>query len=80
MHTLRLRQNFKEKIYDMFFKATTRSTGSGLGLYIVKSMTEKLKGEISFESTVNEGTTFLVTIPNKKQVPALSLMSENDKG
>ena len=56
----------------MFFRATERSAGSGLGLYIVKSMVEKLKGRISFESTLNVGTTFLLTIPNQI-VPTVSL-------
>jgi PAS domain S-box-containing protein len=56
----------KERIYDMFYRATSRSTGTGLGLYIVKSMIEKLKGQISFESTLGHGTTFLLTIPNQK--------------
>jgi signal transduction histidine kinase len=54
----------KEKIFNMFFRATTRSAGTGLGLYIVKSMVDKLGGEISFESVLNEGTTFQVSIPN----------------
>ncbi len=56
---------FKSKVCDMFFRATERSEGSGLGLYIVKSMVEKLSGKISFESTLNVGTTFLITIPNQ---------------
>lgn len=60
-----IRQEFKNRIYEMFFRATERSAGTGLGLYIVKSTVEKLKGRISFESTVNIGTTFLVTIPNQ---------------
>jgi PAS domain S-box-containing protein len=59
-----IHQNFKNKVFDMFFRATERSAGSGLGLYIVKSMVEKLNGRISFESTLNIGTTFLLTIPN----------------
>lgn len=54
----------KGRIYDMFFRGTTQSTGTGLGLYIVKSMVEKLKGNISFESTLYKGSTFLMTIPN----------------
>lgn len=62
-----IHQKFKNKVYDMFFRATERSAGSGLGLYIVKSMVEKLKGRISFESTLNVGTTFLLTIPNQNQ-------------
>ncbi len=59
-----IHQEFKQKVYGMFFRGTERSSGSGLGLYIVKSMVDKLKGRISFESTLNVGTTFLVTIPN----------------
>lgn len=57
----------KDKIYDMFFRATDRSTGTGLGLYIVKSMVDKLRGQISLESTLNVGTTFLLVIPNKRE-------------
>lgn len=58
---------FKTKVCDMFFRATERSEGSGLGLYVVKSMVEKLNGNISLESTLNVGTTFLITIPNQIQ-------------
>jgi hypothetical protein len=56
---------YKTKVYEMFFRATEKSIGSGLGLYIVKSMMDKLNGQISFESTLNAGTTFLLTIPNR---------------
>jgi PAS domain S-box-containing protein len=56
--------SLKDRVWDMFFRATTRSTGTGLGLYIVRSMVEKLKGNISFESTANNGTTFLLAVPN----------------
>jgi len=55
----------KERVYDMFYRATSRSNGTGLGLYIVKSMIEKLNGQISLESTLGYGTTFLLTIPNQ---------------
>lgn len=54
----------KGRIYDMFFRGTNKSTGTGLGLYIVKSMIEKLKGNISFESTLYKGSTFLLSVPN----------------
>ncbi len=55
-----------ESIFDMFFRASTDSEGSGLGLYIVKETVEKLDGHISVESKVGEGTTFLIRIPNLK--------------
>jgi PAS domain S-box-containing protein len=59
-----IEHEFKHKIFNMFVRATTKSTGTGLGLYIVKSMIEKLGGFISLESTINEGTTVLLIIPN----------------
>lgn len=56
-----------ERIFEMFYRATSNKPGSGLGLYIVKSAVEKLKGEISVKSEYGEGTTFSVFIPNKKK-------------
>ncbi len=53
------------KVFDMFFRAPgTKADGSGLGLYIVKEMVKKLKGKVSVESHVNEGSTFLIQLPN----------------
>lgn len=54
---------FKDKVFDMFFRASEDSTGSGLGLYIVKETLDKLNGEISFTTEVRKGTTFIVTLP-----------------
>jgi PAS domain S-box-containing protein len=67
---------FKNRVYDMFFRATERSAGSGLGLYIVKSMVAKLNGSVSFESTPNVGTTFFLMMPN--QTTSASLVSAAD--
>jgi PAS domain S-box-containing protein len=58
----------KDKVYEMFFRGTTRSNGTGLGLYIVKAMVDKLKGQIALESTVNRGSTFLLTLPNHENI------------
>lgn len=52
-----------DKIFDMFYRATEKSEGSGLGMYIVKQSVVKLGGSIAVESTVNQGTTFTVKIP-----------------
>ncbi len=54
------------KIYDMFFRATERSEGAGLGLYIVKETIDKLGGRITTHSTLGIGTTFVIEIPNLK--------------
>jgi signal transduction histidine kinase len=48
----------------MFFRATERSEGAGLGLYIVKEAIEKLGGKIQVQSKVDEGSTFIITLPN----------------
>jgi signal transduction histidine kinase len=53
------------KIYTMFYRGTEESQGSGLGLYIVKEIVEKLGGEIAITSEAGEGTTVILTIPNR---------------
>ena len=53
-----------DNIFRMFFRASADSKGSGLGLYIVKGVVEKLMGTIEIESTVGLGTTFIVTLPH----------------
>ncbi len=52
------------RIFDMFFRATTKSEGAGLGLYLVKETVEKLKGKIELASTLGEGVSFTIEIPN----------------
>ncbi|SDZ87921.1 hybrid sensor histidine kinase/response regulator [Pedobacter hartonius] len=52
-----------EKIFTQFFK-TKNNKGSGLGLFIVKEALNKINGKISVKSSLNQGTTFKITIPN----------------
>jgi signal transduction histidine kinase len=52
------------KIFDMFYRANEQSDGSGLGLYIVKEVVERLNGEIRMESEKGEWTKVYLTIPN----------------
>lgn len=54
------------RIFDMFFRATEKSDGAGLGLYIVRETVEKLNGTISVHSIVGEGATFRITLPSMK--------------
>ncbi|MEO8145999.1 MAG: HAMP domain-containing sensor histidine kinase [Bacteroidia bacterium] len=53
-----------EKIFEMFYRVTENSVGSGLGLYLVKETVDKLQGEISVESKPGLGTKFSLNIPN----------------
>ncbi|MBX2901004.1 MAG: hybrid sensor histidine kinase/response regulator [Cyclobacteriaceae bacterium] len=58
-------KNLLPRVFEMFFRATDRSDGAGLGLYIVKEAVDKLKGSILVESVYGEGTTFFISIPNQ---------------
>ena len=56
-------------IFQRFFRSANvmrhQTEGSGLGLYIAKSIVEKSGGKIGFESQENKGSTFWFTIPIK---------------
>jgi len=54
-----------EEIRDKIFepKFTTKSSGMGLGLAIIKNMIEGYGGTIYFESILEKGTTFYVKLP-----------------
>ncbi|MBP6532119.1 MAG: PAS domain-containing sensor histidine kinase [Bacteroidia bacterium] len=57
-------KELQEKIFDMFFRGSESSDGSGLGLYIVKESVEKLKGKIVVNSIPGKGSEFSILIPN----------------
>ena len=52
------------RVFEMFYRASAKGTGSGLGLYIVKESIEKLGGSIEIKSKLHEGTEFIITLPN----------------
>jgi two-component system sensor histidine kinase AtoS len=52
--------DIQDKIFNPFF--TTKTTGTGLGLAMVKRVIESHSGKISFESNVS-GTLFVIELP-----------------
>jgi hypothetical protein len=58
---------YKSRIFDMYFRANERSKGNGLGLYIAKKAVEKLNGKIRVISTYLEGSIFTIELPNLKK-------------
>ena len=56
-----------DKVFERFYRVddqlTSRTHGTGLGLYLVKAIVEAHGGEISVKSMVGSGSTFFFTLP-----------------
>jgi len=52
-----------QKFSQIQNRLSSENRGTGLGLYLIKTMIEKIDGIIFFESIENEGSTFFVVIP-----------------
>ncbi|MFN8393251.1 MAG: PAS domain S-box protein [Bacteroidia bacterium] len=57
------------KVYNLFFRASIQSYGSGMGMYIVKNAIDRLKGSIQLESEEGNGSVFTVTLPDLGPAP-----------
>jgi signal transduction histidine kinase len=53
----------REQVFRRFERTTTRRTGFGVGLWLVKRIVEAMDGGIELASTVGGGSTFKVTLP-----------------
>ena len=59
-----------DKVFTKLFRAENVMShdveGTGLGVYLVKSVVDVLGGKISFTSELNKGTTFTVVLPSHR--------------
>ncbi len=66
-HGIGMSEETKDKLFTKFFRGREAvlkdPSGSGLGLYIVRSIIEKHGGSIEFSSQLGKGTTFTVRLP-----------------
>jgi PAS domain S-box-containing protein len=64
-HGIGIPDHEKELMFTRFFRAgnALNIEGTGLGLFIVKKYLELLKGNLTFESELNVGSTFTIEIP-----------------
>ena len=64
-------EKIKDKIFIPFSESgrtgTENEASNGLGLSIVKSIVDKHNGKIWFESKINEGTTFFISLPKRQE-------------
>ena len=58
-----IKEEDKEKIFNEFY--TSKSSGTGLGLCVCKTLVEEMGASLSFSSQEGKGTTFDITFPNK---------------
>ncbi len=58
----------KEKVFELYHTSTAEQGGAGLGLYIVKTRIEALKGKVEVieNEFIPTGATFKITLPFKK--------------
>lgn len=60
-----------EQIFEMFYKGSIHSKGSGLGMYIVKDTVQKIGGSIEVQSELHVGTEVKMVIPNLDNMRAV---------
>jgi signal transduction histidine kinase len=70
-------QKYAEEIFGMFKRLHHNSEfqGTGIGLALCKKIVEQHKGYISARSKVNEGSTFIVSLPLQQHQESLSKVS-----
>ena len=59
-----IEKEYKDRVFDMYFRGNEHSKGNGLGLYIVKKTVLKLKGRVELESSIGKGTTIHIFLPS----------------
>ncbi|TAJ10509.1 MAG: PAS domain S-box protein [Nitrospirae bacterium] len=59
----------RPKLFDPFFSTKPAGEGTGLGLWTVRTIVMSLKGQVTCETEVGRGTTFIVRLPAKPSLP-----------
>ncbi|MFD1163052.1 sensor histidine kinase [Hwangdonia seohaensis] len=60
-------EKFGDSVFGLYKTFHNNQDSEGVGLYLIKNQIEAYGGEITLDSKVNVGTTFTITIPNKKK-------------
>jgi signal transduction histidine kinase len=61
-----IKKKLQEKVFEIYYRASKKQGGTGLGLFICSEAVKKMSGSIELESIPNVGSTFKVNLPNFK--------------
>jgi signal transduction histidine kinase len=67
-----IKPGLQNKIFNMFFRGTITSKGSGLGLYIAREAAEKISSRIFVKSEYGKGSVFTLAVRNLEEEAAQS--------
>jgi signal transduction histidine kinase len=67
-------EKYREKIFEVFHRLHSRTEyeGSGIGLSLCRKIVARHNGSIFADGTPGQGSTFLITLPEKQSAHALS--------
>jgi signal transduction histidine kinase/ligand-binding sensor domain-containing protein len=57
-----IKKELQDRVFEMYFRASDQSKGSGLGLFIVKEIATKLNASICAQSTYGAGSSFTIRL------------------
>jgi signal transduction histidine kinase len=63
-----IKKELQARIFEMYFRASDQSKGSGLGLFIVKEIATKLNASIIAQSTYGAGSSFTIRLKRHSRV------------
>ncbi|CAZ95088.1 One-component system sensor protein [Zobellia galactanivorans] len=69
-----IRENNLEEIFTRFYQDNTINSGTGIGLYMVKQLTELHSGTILIKSKRNKGTSFVIVLPKNEDIYAPTIV------
>ena len=64
---------YMKKIFDPFFTTKGKGKGTGLGLSITYTIVQEHYGDITVNSKLGKGTTFIITFPTKSPLRSIKL-------
>lgn len=59
-----IKEEVRSEIFQLFYRGSEQSKGTGVGLYIAKEILNKVGGTILVNSEWRKGSSFLISIPN----------------